>query len=308
MLHPKAPVVESVDAADSKSVVRKDVGVQVSPGAPLFIACRLSRRGALSLLTGALVVALAHPTLAAQAPLKLTFQILSDKAPRRVILTPTADGQNELFLGSGESIQALIVTGTGAPSDIILQGRVQGSVSVFFPGGSEKISLENQLKNWSEWKDFGDRGPALPGTVSWLFPEAWEQGALIEIKDKKPQKAFPFPPIGTGQIRAAFLEAARGSNWPPAKIQTWLPLVEKCTSALRYPCQIETAQTEIRLLHGQANEAKTTQAQIRIRSIPECCADWSCQDVEIKKSLEIQPNFTQGRNRHHPRHAKDRHS
>src|SRR5262249_30510833 len=29
-----APVAESVDAADSKSVVRKDVGVRVSPGAP----------------------------------------------------------------------------------------------------------------------------------------------------------------------------------------------------------------------------------------------------------------------------------
>ena len=30
-----APVVESVDAVDSKSTVRKDVGVQVSPGAPI---------------------------------------------------------------------------------------------------------------------------------------------------------------------------------------------------------------------------------------------------------------------------------
>ena len=29
-----APVAELVDAADSKSVVRKDVGVRVSPGAP----------------------------------------------------------------------------------------------------------------------------------------------------------------------------------------------------------------------------------------------------------------------------------
>jgi hypothetical protein len=31
-----APVVELVDAADSKSVIRRDVGVQVSPGAPIF--------------------------------------------------------------------------------------------------------------------------------------------------------------------------------------------------------------------------------------------------------------------------------
>lgn len=34
---PNAPVVELVDAADSKSAVRKDVGVRVSPGAPHYI-------------------------------------------------------------------------------------------------------------------------------------------------------------------------------------------------------------------------------------------------------------------------------
>ncbi len=33
-----APVAELVDAADSKSVIRKDVGVRVSPGAPMIIA------------------------------------------------------------------------------------------------------------------------------------------------------------------------------------------------------------------------------------------------------------------------------
>jgi hypothetical protein len=32
----RAPVAEPVDAADSKSVVRKDVGVRVSPGAPIL--------------------------------------------------------------------------------------------------------------------------------------------------------------------------------------------------------------------------------------------------------------------------------
>lgn len=34
MMHSIAPVVELVDAADSKSVARKGVGVRVSPGAP----------------------------------------------------------------------------------------------------------------------------------------------------------------------------------------------------------------------------------------------------------------------------------
>jgi hypothetical protein len=32
----QAPVVESVDAADSKSVVGNNMGVQVPPGAPLY--------------------------------------------------------------------------------------------------------------------------------------------------------------------------------------------------------------------------------------------------------------------------------
>ena len=35
--HIIAPVAELVDAADSKSVIRKDVGVRVSPGAPMII-------------------------------------------------------------------------------------------------------------------------------------------------------------------------------------------------------------------------------------------------------------------------------
>ena len=35
--HVIAPVAELVDAADSKSVIRKDVGVRVSPGAPMII-------------------------------------------------------------------------------------------------------------------------------------------------------------------------------------------------------------------------------------------------------------------------------
>jgi hypothetical protein len=36
---PDAPVVESVDAVDSKSTIRKDVGVQVPPGAPFKLFC-----------------------------------------------------------------------------------------------------------------------------------------------------------------------------------------------------------------------------------------------------------------------------
>ncbi len=35
-----APVVELVDAADSKSAIREDVGVRVSPGAPILLMTR----------------------------------------------------------------------------------------------------------------------------------------------------------------------------------------------------------------------------------------------------------------------------
>ena len=39
-----APVAELVDAADSKSVVRKDVGVRVSLGAPSFFLILKSKK------------------------------------------------------------------------------------------------------------------------------------------------------------------------------------------------------------------------------------------------------------------------